>query len=313
MKVEMTNDELLWAQKYRPNKVADTILPEKTKKIFQQYVDGNQLPNLLLSGPPGTGKTTVAVAMLKELNSDYIIINGSLNGGIDTLRFEIANFASSVSFSGGRKYVIIDEADYLTAATQASFRNFIEEYSKNCGFIFTCNYKNKIIEPLRKRFSSVEFVIQKDEKPALAASFFKRVTGILDNENVEYDKRVVSEVVMKYFPDFRSTIIELQGYAAYGKIDAGILVSVGNASVDDLFKILKEKNFEGMLKWSSDNSDQDVNGIFTTLYKEIARVKNKPDYIVTLGEYQYKHAFVANPELNLSACLTEIMFNCQFN
>lgn len=309
----MTNDELLWAQKYRPNKVADTILPEKTKKIFQQYVDNKQIPNLLLSGPPGTGKTTAAVAMLKQLDCDYIIINGSLNGGIDTLRFEIANFASSVSFSGGRKYVIIDEADYLTAATQASFRNFIEEYSKNCGFIFTCNYKNKIIEPLRKRFSNVEFAIQKDEKPVLAASFFKRVTGILDNENVDYDKRVVSEVVMKYFPDFRSTIIELQGYAAYGKIDAGILVSIGNVSVDDLFKILKEKNFEGMLKWTSANSDQDANEIFASLYKEIGRVKNKPDYIVTLGEYQYKHAFVANPELNLSACLTEIMFNCQFN
>lgn len=313
MTIEMTNDEPLWAQKYRPVKVQDTILPEKTKQIFQNYVDEKTIPNLLLSGPPGTGKTTVAVSMLKELDCDYIIINGSLNGGIDTLRYEISNFASSVSFSGGRKYVIIDEADYLTAATQASFRNFLEEYSKNCGFIFTCNYKNKIIEPLRGRFTNVEFAIQKDEKPKIAASFFKRVSGILDQENVEYDKRVVSQLVMKFFPDFRRVINELQGYASYGQIDSGILTSVGDASADEIFKILKEKDFDGMMKWCSENSDQDMNEIFSMLYKEISRVKTKPDYIVTLGEYQYKHAFVANPELNMSACLTELMFNCQFD
>lgn len=305
-------EELLWAQKYRPQTIEEAILPEKTKKIFQKFVDDGSIPNLLLAGPPGTGKTTSAVAMLRQLDCDYIIINGSLNGGIDTLRFEIANFASSVSFTGNRKYVIIDEADYLTPNAQASFRNFLEEYSKNCGFIFTCNYRNKIIEPLRGRFTNVDFSIENDEKPKLAMLFFKRVVSVLDKENVEYDKRVIGEVITKYFPDFRRVFNELQGYAAYGKIDLGILKNVKDESISSLFDILKNKDFDGMLKWCNDNSDEDMNTIFTKLYKSRSRVTTQPDYIVTLGEYQYKHAFVANPELNMSACLTEIMFNCSF-
>jgi DNA polymerase III delta prime subunit len=311
MALDNIREDILWAQRYRPSTIEEAILPEVTKKQFQKFIDDGNIPNLLLSGPSGTGKTTSAVAMLRQLDCDYIIINGSLNGGIDTLRFEIANFASSVSFTGKRKYVIIDEADYLTANAQASFRNFLEEYSKNCGFIFTCNYRNKIIEPLRGRFTSIEFTIANDEKPKLAMLFFKRVNSILDKENVEYDKRVVGEVISKYFPDFRRVFNELQGYAACGKIDVGILKNVKDESIASLFDILKSKDFDGMLKWCSDNSDEDMNTIFTKLFKARDRVSTPPDYIVTLGEYQYKHAHVANPELNMCACLTEIMFNCE--
>jgi len=312
MTIEGVNGEFLWAQKYRPSKVSEAILPAKTKSMFQKFVDDKNVPNLLLSGPPGTGKTTSAIAMLRELDCDYMIINGSLKGDIDTLRYDISRYASSVSLSGGRKYVIIDEADYLTQKTQASLRNFLEEYSKNCGFIFTCNYKNKIIEPLRGRFSNIEFNIENGEKPALAASFFKRVISVLNQENVEYDKRVVSEVVTKFFPDFRRVFNELQAYAAHGKIDSGILTSFNDGNMNELFGMLKEKNFDGMTKWVIDNSDQDMNVIFEKMFYMRDSVKTKPDYIVLLGEYQYKHAFVANPVLNMTACLTEIMFNCQF-
>jgi len=315
MSFDNQKDELLWAQKYRPSKVADTILPEKTKEIFQKFVDDQQVPNLLLSGPPGTGKTTSAVAMLKELECDYIIINGSLNGGIDTLRHDISAFASSVSFTGGRKYVIIDEADYLTPATQASFRNFIEEFSKNCGFIFTCNFKNRIIEPLRGRFSSIDFSIAKSEKQQIAANFFKRVINILEKENIEFDKKVIAKVIEKYFPDFRRVLNELQYYSANGKIDSGILINTKLETLDELFELLKHKDFKGMRKWCNDNSDQDATEIFRKFF-DVSDSKiqesSMPGVIITLGEYQYKHAFVADPEINMAACFTEIMFEAQF-
>jgi len=315
MSFDNQKDELLWAQKYRPRKVQDTILPAKTKAIFQKFVDSKEVPNLLLSGPPGTGKTTSAVAMLQELECDYIIINGSLNGGIDTLRYEIANFASSVSFSGKRKYVIIDEADYLTPTTQASFRNFIEEFSKNCGFIFTCNFKNRIIEPLHGRFSSIDFSIDKAEKPQIAAQFFKRVIGILETENINFDKKVVAKIIEKYFPDFRRVLNELQYYAASGSIDAGMLINAKLDSLDELFELLKIKDFKGMRKWCSDNSDQDASEIYRKFF-EVSDTKvqesSMPGVIITLGEYQYKHAFVADSEINMVACFTEIMFEAQF-
>lgn len=307
--------EMLWSQRYRPQTIAETILPEKTKKAFQKFVDEKQIPNLLLSGSPGTGKTTAAIAMLKQLGCDYILINGSMNGGIDTLRYEIANFASSVSFSGGRKYVIIDEADYLTPNTQAALRSFSEEFSKNCGFIFTCNFKNKIIAPLHSRFSSVDFAIEKAEKPKLAMQFFKRIVGILEKEGVEYDQKVVAKIIEKHFPDFRRVLNELQNYAASGKIDEGILSNFRQESIDQLFGFLKEKNFTEMRKWVAANSDQDFSAIYTNLYQsglEKVKMSTMPAFVVTLAKYQFQHSHVPNHELNLVACLVEVMVECEY-
>lgn len=312
----MMNDvasEMLWSQKYRPQKVEDTILPEKTKKAFQKFVDDKSIPNLLLAGSPGTGKTTAAIAMLKELDCDYILINGSLNGGIDTLRHEIANFASSVSFSGGRKYVIIDEADYLTPATQAALRSFSEEYSKNCGFIFTCNFKLRIIAPLRSRFSTVDFSIDKNEKPKIALQFFKRVLTILDSEGIEYDQKTIAKVIEKYFPDFRKVLNELQNYAASGKIDEGIFVNFKQESIDQLFDFIKGKDFTEIRKWVASNTDQDFAEIYKKLYStglEKVKMNSIPNFVVILARYQFQHSAVADQELNLVAALVEIMADC---
>jgi DNA polymerase III delta prime subunit len=307
--------EMLWSQRYRPQTVAETILPEKTKRAFQKFVDEKQIPNLLLAGSPGTGKTTAAIAMLRELGCDYIIINGSVNGGIDTLRHEIANFASTLSFGGGRKYVIIDEADYLTANTQAGLRSFTEEFSKNCGFIFTCNFKNKIIAPLHSRFSYVDFAIEKTEKPKLAMHFFKRVIGILDKEGVDYDQKIVAKIIEKHFPDFRRVLNELQNYAASGRIDEGILTNFRQESIDQLFGFLKEKNFTEMRKWVASNSDQDFSAIYTSLYQsgiEKVKMPTMPALVVTLAKYQFQHSHVPDHELNLVAGLVEIMVECEF-
>ena len=307
--------EMLWSQRYRPQTVAETILPEKTIRAFQKFVDEKQIPNLLLAGSPGTGKTTAAIAMLRQLGCDYIIINGSMNGGIDTLRHEIANFASSVSFSGGRKYVIIDEADYLTPNTQAALRSFSEEFSKNCGFIFTCNFKNKIIAPLHSRFSYVDFSIEKTEKPKLAMQFFKRVIGILDKEGVDYDQKIVAKIIEKHFPDFRRVLNELQNYAASGRIDEGILTNFRQESIDQLFGFLKEKNFTEMRKWVASNSDQDFSAIYTSLYQsgiEKVKMPTMPALVVTLAKYQFQHSHVPDHELNLVAGLVEIMVECEF-
>jgi DNA polymerase III delta prime subunit len=314
--IEHNTDEFLWSQKYRPKKLIDAILPEKTKKIFMQFVEEGNIPNLLLSGPPGTGKTTTAMAMLNELDCDYIKINGSLNGRIDTLRFDISNFASSVSFKGGRKYVIIDEADNLPMSTQTALRSFIEDYSKNCGFIFTCNYKNRIIEPLRNsRFSVVDFIIEKNEKPKLAMLFFKRLSQILKNENVEFESNVLAKLVEKYFPDFRRTLNELQKYSISGKIDIGIFAASKNESLDELFLLLKEKKFTEMRKWVADNSDQDANELFRKLYdlaSEKIELNSMPTFVIELANYMYKNSFVADPEINFTAFLTTIMIDCSF-
>ena len=309
-------EDFLWVEKYRPKKIADTILPNDLKQTFTEFVNQKEVPNLILAGGPGVGKTTVAKAMLEELDCSYIVINGSMNGNIDTLRNEIKNFASTISFKGGRKYVILDEADYLNAANvQPALRNFIEEYSKNCGFIFTCNFKNRIIEPLRSRLSEVDFSIEKSDRPKMAAQFYKRVLAILAAENIDHDKNVVAKIIEKYFPDFRRILNELQSYAASGRIDEGIFVDIKQESIDKLFLMLKEKNFTEMRKWCVDNSDQDTNELFRAIYDaatDKVELKSLPGFIVTLADYMYKANFVADPEVNLVAFLTEVMFEASF-
>lgn len=316
MALDAKTEEILWVERYRPKTIEDTILPQKTKDVFQKFVSDGSIPNLLLTGGPGMGKTTIAKAMLEELGCDYIVKNGSLNVNLDTLRYEISTFASSVSFTGGRKYVILDEADYLNAANvQPALRNFIEEYSKNCGFIFTCNFKNRIIEPLRSRLSEVDFTIEKTDRPKMAAQFFKRVLQILDIENVNHDKKVVAKVIEKHFPDFRRVLTELQSYAASGNIDEGIFVNLKQESIEELFQMLKTKNFTGMRKWCADNSDQDTTEMFRVIYDtatEKVELKSLPGFIVTLADYMYKSNFVADPEINMIAFLTEVMMEASY-
>lgn len=315
MALDMKTDELLWVQKYRPQRIADSILPDVTKASFQKFVDTKNIPNLLLTGSPGTGKTTAAKAMLEELGCDYIILNAALNRGIDLVRSEISTFASSISLAGGRKYIILDEADYLTPEAQASMRNLIETFSKNCGFIFTCNFKNRIIAPLRSRLSEVDFAIEKSEKPKLAAQFFKRTLAILKNENVDFDPKVVAKVIEKHFPDFRRILNELQKYSGNGRIDEGIFADFKQESLDNLFDLLKNKNFTEMRKWCADNSDQDVNELFRKIYDmatDKIELKSMPTFVVSLADYMYKSSFVADQEINLVAFLTEVMMETSF-
>jgi len=314
--IDAKANEVLWVEKYRPQKINDTILPDQMKETFRKFVSDGNVPNLLLTGGPGVGKTTIAKAMLDELGCDYIVKNGSLNVNIDTLRYDISTFASAVSLTGGRKYVIFDEADYLNAASvQPALRNFIEEYSANCGFIFTCNFKNRIISPLRSRLSEVDFSIEQTERPKMAMEFFKRVQQILESESVEYDKAVVAKVIEKHFPDFRRVLTELQSYAASGRIDEGIFVNIKQESIDALFKFLKEKNFTEMRKWVASNSDQDMNEMFRRIYDAMSdkvEFRSQAGFIVTLADYMYKANFGADQEVNMVAFLTEVMVESEF-
>jgi len=309
-------EEFLWVEKYRPKTIADTILPEGLKSTFQEFVNQKNIPNLILNGPAGCGKTTVARAMLEELDCDYIIINGSMNGNIDTLRNEIKNFASAVSLSGGRKYVILDEADYLNAnSTQPALRNFMEEFSKNCGFILTCNFKNRIIEPLQSRCSVIDFKISKKDLPELAAQFMKRVCTILTTENIEFDKASVAEVLKKHFPDWRRVLNELQRYSATGKIDSGILVNMQEISLKSLMDFLKSKDFTNMRKWVGENIDNDADAIYRKIFDQTNQYIAKssvPLIVLLIGKYQYQHAFAADSEINLVCCLTEIMMEAEW-
>jgi DNA polymerase III delta prime subunit len=309
-------DNFLWVERHRPRTIAETVLPASLKATFQQFVDQKNIPNLLLSGPAGVGKTTVARAMLEELQCDYIVINGSMNGNIDTLRNEILNFASSVSFTGGRKYVILDEADYLNAnSTQPALRNFMEEFSSNCGFILTCNFANRIIAPLHSRCSVINFTVSKEDRPKMAAQFMKRSIDILQKENIEFDKSVVATLIQKHFPDWRRVLNELQRYSSTGKIDSGILADLRETSIADLVQLMRDKNYTGMRKWVAENIDQDQNVIYRKLYDQASQFlkpQTVPLLVLSIAKYSYQAAFAADPEITMMACLTEIMINTEF-
>jgi len=310
-------EEFLWVEKYRPKTIADTILSKQLKATFQKFVDDNNIPNLLLTGRAGVGKTTVARAMLDQLDCDYIVINGSLHGNIDTLRNDILAFASTVSFAGGRKYVILDEADYLNPnSTQPALRNFMEEFSKNCGFILTCNFRNKLIEPLWSRCSVVEFKIPKEERPNLESQFFKRICNILEKEKVNYVERAVAEVVQKFFPDFRRTLNELQRYAATGSIDTGILTNLGDETFKTLIDHMKKKDFTNVRKWVGENNDIEPVVLFRKLYDSAATMlannASVAQLVMIIANYQYKSAFVADQEINTTACMAELMVNVEW-
>jgi len=310
------SDQFLWVEKYRPKTIDECILPESLKQTFKEFIASGQLPNFLFSGTAGVGKTTVAKALCNEVGAEYLLINGSEESGIDILRTKIKSFASSVSLTDSKKVVILDEADYLNAnSTQPALRGFIEEFSANCRFIFTCNFKNRIIEPLHSRCSVVEFKIDNKDKQTIAAGFFKRATNILKNENIEFDPKVVAEVVTRHFPDYRRILNELQRYSVTGKIDSGILVNLSDESYRELVKNLKEKDFTSVRKWVAKNSDIETTQLFRDLYDkavEFLEPKSIPQLVLILADYQYKAAFVADHELNTVAAMTEIMIQCQF-
>jgi len=309
-------DDFIWVEKYRPRKVSECVLPESLKETFTQLLLTGELPNMIFSGGPGIGKTTVARALCNELELDYLLVNGSEEGNIDTLRGRIKQFASTVSLQGGYKVVILDEADYLNPqSTQPALRAFIEEFSKNCRFILTCNFRNRIIEPLHSRCSVYEFAIPNSEKPKIAAGFFKRLTQILETENVTYDNKTLAALVEKYFPDWRRVLNECQRYSVSGTIDPGILVNLGDENVKNLMTYLKEKDFGKMRKWVADNIDTEPAAIFRKIYDTMSdhvQPESVPQIVLVLAQYQYWNAFVADHELNVVACMTEIMVTAEW-
>ena len=309
-------ETFLWVEKYRPTSIDACILPNSLKDSFSEFVKNKHIPNLILSGGPGIGKTTVAKAMVEEIGATWMMVNGSEESGIDVLRTKIKNFASTVSLEGGRKYIILDEADYLNPqSTQPALRGFMEEFHKNCGFILTCNYKNRLIEPLHSRCSVVDFIIAKGDKPKLASDFFNRVKMILSDENVKFDRKVVAELLNKYFPDWRRILNELQRYSASGQIDAGILVNLSEVNINELMVALKRQEFTNVRKWIVNNLDNDPVRIYRRIYDSLYDNIDKstiPHAVVILAEYSYKSAFVADQEINLLACFTEIMAQVKF-
>lgn len=313
----MTSDFLL-TEKYRPKVIDDCILPEDTKKTFKEFVAKGEIPNLLLAGPPGIGKTTIAKALCNELGADYYVINGSDEGRfLDTVRNQAKNFASTVSLTGSSKHkvIIVDESDNTTSDVQLLLRANIETFYNNCRFIFTCNYKNKIIEPLHSRCAVIDFSIKGKQKAQMAGLFFKRLQGILSQENIEYEDKVIAELITKFFPDFRRILNECQRYSTSGKIDSGILATLSDISVKELIKNLKEKNYPEVRKWVVSNLDNDANIIFRKIYDSLYTSvvpSTIPAAVLILAKYQYQNSFVVDQEINILACLTEIMCDCTF-
>jgi len=309
-------ETFLWVKKYRPKTVDECILPTELKKTFTEFVKDQHIPNLILSGSAGTGKTTIAKAMVEEIGSTWMLINGSEESGIDVLRTKIKNFASTVSLEGGRKYIILDEADYLNPqSTQPALRGFMEEFHKNCGFILTCNYKNRLIEPLQSRCSNIDFTIRNGERIKLAKLFFERVQDILNKEQIKFEPKAIAELINKYFPDWRRCLNELQRYSSSGQIDAGILVNLSSENIKELTGFLKAKEFTNVRKWIVNNLDNDPSRIFRTIYNSLYDNLDHstiPHAVVIIADYQYKSAFVADQEINMLACMTELMSQVKF-
>ena len=314
----MLRNDFLWVEKYRPKTINDCILPDTIKKTFQDFLEAGEIPNLLLSGPPGVGKTTVARALCEELGSDYIVINGSDEGRfLDTVRNQAKNFASTVSLqqTGVHKVIIIDEADNTTHDVQLLLRANIESFYKNCRFIFTCNFKNRIIEPLHSRCAVIEFGVKGKDKSTIAAQFFKRLVSILELEGVEADKKVLAELINKHFPDWRRVLNECQRHSVGGKIDSSILASFSEVNINDLIKNLKEKKFPEVRKWCVNNLDNDPSVLLRRVYDALFDTLEGASIaaaVLIIAKYQYQIAFVADQEINLLACMTEIMVECEF-
>ena len=304
------SEQLLWTEKYRPKTVEDCILPEAIKETFQEYVKQKHIPTLLLSGTAGVGKTTIAKALCNEVGCDFMVMNCSDTNSVDDVRWKIKGYASSVSLSGGRKVIIMDEADYLSPNAQAALRGAIEEFAKNCSFIFTCNQKNRIMEPIHSRCAVIDFRIQNGQKAKMASAFFKRVEWILEQENITYDKEVIAELIKKHFPDNRRVLNELQRYSVSGKVDKGILTTVIDVNINDLIKTIKDKDFSTMRKWVTQNLDNDPATLYRKIYDNLydyLKPNSIPNAVLILARYQYQSAFVADQEINLVACLTEFM------
>jgi DNA polymerase III delta prime subunit len=310
------NKSYLWTEKYRPQSIEECILPERIKKTFQDMIESGESQNLLLSGSAGCGKTTVAKALCNELDTDWMMINCSEDGNIDTLRTRIRSFASTVSLTGSKKVVILDEFDYANAQSmQPALRGFIEEFADNCRFILTCNFKNRIIEPIHSRCTCIHFQFSKKDMNAMSAQFMQRVSGILEDEGIPFEPKVIAKLIIRYSPDFRRVINELQRYSVAGTIDVGILADIENVKINDLMTSMKGKDFQSMRKWVVDNLDNDQVQIFKKLYDSLSdyiEPQSIPSAILIIAEYQYKAAFVADQEINMTACCTELMMECTF-